>query len=223
MRETLLKRLYQQKRLSMAEIAQRLGTTHAAVLYWMKKHGIRRRNWSDSAYIKQNPDGDPFSIPRRLTKQQQQLLVAGLMLYWAEGSKAPGTVKLANLDHRMLRLFARFLREVCRVAPTRLSVYVRVHKAFDRETAHRYWAEQLGLSLKQVFVYPHTDRRSQEATQWSPYGLATLEFHNTRFKQWLVGALEEFLAGQLPSRPTVVREVAERSGDFMLQCTRACN
>lgn len=134
-----LKRLYCQRRLSMMEIASELSITHATVLYWLKKHKIPRRSWSESAYVKLNPDGDPFTIPSTLTSAQRELLAAGFLLYWAEGDKTykHGT-KIGNLDSRMLQVFIKFLREVCHADENRLSVYVRVHKRFALSTARRY-------------------------------------------------------------------------------------
>ncbi len=177
----------------MAEIAKEARTTHATVLYWLKKHNSTRRSWSESAYVKLNKNGDPFKIPQQLTRQQWELTIAGLMLYWAEGSKSAQAVRLANLDGRMLQLFARFLREVCHVEEKRLSVYVRVHRQFPIHAAKRYWARLLRLSASQVLVYPHTDLRSKAERQWSRYGLATLEFHNTKFKHWLDSAIEQYI------------------------------
>lgn len=181
----------------MAEIAEKLQTTHATVLYWLKKYQIPRRTWRESAYVKQNPSGDPFRIPKTLTARQQELMAAGLLLYWAEGSKTDSATRIANLDQRMLELFARFLRDVCHVDEQRLSLYVRVHKRFVLESARRYWSRHLHLPLSRVLVYPHSDSRSKAYQQWSSYGLATLEFHNTKFKQWLDTAIEHYVNKRL--------------------------
>ena len=193
LQQTDLEYLYNARRLSMMEIARALGTTHATVLYWMKRHGIIRRSWSESAYVKQNKKGDPFAIPTPLTQRQHELLLAALFLYWGEGSKAPGTLRIANLDHRVLQLFVTFLREVCHVQEERLSVYVRLYEGFDLHAARRYWANLLGLQERQVLTYPHRDSRSHPSKQWSHDGVATLEFHNTKIKRWLDDALDAWI------------------------------
>ncbi len=133
-------------------------------------------------------------------------MVAGFLLYWAEGSKMEGTMRIANLDARMLQLFARFLREVCHAQERRLRVYPRVSRECDLVAARRYWARLLKLPSDQVHVYPHTDTRSLASRQWSPYGLATLEFHNTKLKRWRNQAIEAYLAQQLGTK------VARRNG-----------
>lgn len=193
--EDVLIELYCKCQLSMAEVASKLRTTHATVLYWLKKHEITRRSWSESTYAKLNRNGDPFKIPEHLSNEQRELMVAGLLLYWAEGSKLRGSTRIANLDHRMLTLFARFLREVCHVEEKRLSLYVRVYRQFSLSEAKRYWSQLLSLAPSQVFVYQHSDKRSKLYKQWSKYGIATLEFHNTKFKLWLNQTIENYLEG----------------------------
>lgn len=93
----------------MMDIANRLDITHATVNYWMKKHRLPRRSWSESTYLKLNSNGDPFKIKNKLNKKEKELLITGLVLFWTEGSKAfKGSIQLANLGHRMLQLFAGY-------------------------------------------------------------------------------------------------------------------
>lgn len=197
MRKTQLEELYQRRHLSMVQIARRLQTTPAAVLYWLKKHRISRRSWSESAYVKLNPNGDPFMIPPVLSKRQRELVRAGLLLYWAEGAKGRSVTRLANLDPRMLQLFLAFLREVCGAQESRLRLSVRVYREFSLDAAKSYWARLLRLPVSRIFVYPHTDRRSQRSRQWSRSGLATLEFPSTKFKAWLDAAIETYVREQV--------------------------
>ena len=49
------------------------------------------------------------------------------------------------------------------------------------------------FSASQVYVYPHTDKRSKLIRQKSRFGIATLEFHSTKLKQWLDQAMEEYI------------------------------
>ena len=178
----------------MQDIAYKLDVTFPTVTYWMEKYNLPRRSNSESTYYKLNPNGDPFDIKKQLNKKEKDLLLTGLMLYWAEGAKSMrASIQLANLGHRMLQVFLKFLREICRVHEERLRLYVRVYKRFSREKAKRYWARKLKMPPKRIFVYPHTDVRSKVYKQWSPYGIATLQCHNLKFRNWLDNAIEEYL------------------------------
>jgi len=94
----------------MMEIAKKLKVSHAKVYCWFKKHRINRRPWSESSYVKQNPNGDPFKIKTRLNENEKALLISGLMLYCGEGSKkSKHAIQIANLDSRALGLFVAVL------------------------------------------------------------------------------------------------------------------
>ena len=198
--------LYCDRRLSMMEVAGEFRTTHSRVYYWLRKYGIPRRSWSDSAYAKQNPKGDSFTIPGKFSHHQQELLKAGLLLYWAEGNKGKDAIRLANLDSRMLILFLEFLREVCHVDEKRIYVYVRVQKEFSLDDARQYWANILRLPASRIYVYPHTDKRSKLIQQKSRHGIATLEFHSTKLKKWLDVAIEDYIE-QLMNRTIAEQNV----------------
>ncbi len=178
----------------MQDIASKLNVTFPTVVYWMEKYNFPRRSNSDSAYCKANPKGDPFKIKKRLNKREKELMLTGIMLYWAEGAKSiKASLQLANLDHRMLQLFIRFLREICGVNEERLKLYVRVYKRFSREKARRYWARTLKMPAKRVYVYPHTDGRSKADKQWSQYGIATLQLHSLKLRNWIDSMIEKQL------------------------------
>jgi len=207
MQEKDLKELYCERRLSMMEVANELDVTQAKVFYWLKKFDIPRRSWKDSTYVKQNPQGDPFSILEKFSLRQKELLFAGLLLYWAEGSKGKGAIRITNLDHRMLKVFLNFLREVCRVDDDRLFLYVRVYKEFSLGEAQKYWFNFLNIPIQKIFVYPHTDTRSKKNKQWSQYGIATLEFHNTKLKQWLDASIEKLIQKLLENNTRRMHEI----------------
>ena len=191
----LLHDLYCNKRLSMVQVADKLKIMPRKVEYWLKKYNIPRRSRSESAYIKQNPNGDPFKIKRNLNKNEKELFIAGLMTFWAEGSrKNKHSVRLANLDHRMIQLFLKFLRELCGVKEDKISLYVRLYKNFDKNKAQLYWSKLLIIPKSQVYIYAHTDKRSKISKQWSKYGIATLEFHNTKLRKWLEDSIEKYLS-----------------------------
>lgn len=191
-KKAVLENLYCEKKLSAAEIAVKLGATFPRVLYWVKKHGIPIRSCSERTYVKLNPGGDPFNPKTALTPREQELFLSGLIIYWAEGSrKIRYSVQVVNMDHRMLILFMKFLREIARVDEKRLRLDVRVYHGFDKDRARRYWSRALHLAIKQVNVYPHIDHRSDPHKQWSPYGIATVCMSNTKLKAWMDQQLEE--------------------------------
>lgn len=187
-----LEDLYCKEKRSVAEIADKLNVSYPKAVYWVKKHGIPTRSRSDSMYVKLNRTGDPFSPKQKLTAAEQELFFWGLALYWAEGGrKARYTVQVGNLDYRLLRLFMEFLRVIVCFDESRIRVDVRVFEKFDLSRAGKFWARQLAIAPNRVFVYKHTDKRSQIKKQWSKYGIAAICASNTKFKVGLDQQLQE--------------------------------
>ena len=118
-----IKRLYQGERLSVREVAARLGVGLWHVYGRMCQHGIPRRRGSEQNYTtyKIKPQ---FILKQELTPAEEQLRIAGAMLYWAEGSKGRTTVDLANCDPDLIALFLAFLRTICGVAEERLHTHL---------------------------------------------------------------------------------------------------
>lgn len=79
----------------------------------------------------------------------RELLVAGAVAYWAEGSKSKpwrrsDRVVFTNSDPGMILLFVRFL-EAMGVGEDRLRFRVAIHVTGDVGRATRYWSELLGV------------------------------------------------------------------------------
>lgn len=56
----LLRKMYFERRTSMADMARALHCSLHKVSYRMEKHRIHRRSISDAIYLWSNPGGDPF-------------------------------------------------------------------------------------------------------------------------------------------------------------------
>jgi len=178
--------LYNDKKLSMMEVAKILGVTHATICYWLKKYKIERRSWQDSSYVKQNPKGDPFKLKKRLNKKEKILLACALMLYCGEGNRRnKHSIQLANLDHRILKVFMEFLRKICGANENKISLYVQLHRQFNRKEALEHWSKTLLIPRPQISIYPHRDKRSKFNKQRSKFGIARIQFNNYKLKNWI--------------------------------------
>lgn len=178
----------------MWDIARGLSVTPATVIYWMKKHNLKRRSNSECAYVKQNPNGDPFSVKNKLTAKEKELFLSGLMLYWAEGSrKNRHVIQMANLDYRLLLLFTKFLKRICGVREDKLCLNIQLFRRFDKDKTRNYWSRTLGISKWLIAVNIHSDKRSKPNSQWSKYGIARIEVRNVKLKCWIDYTLENYI------------------------------
>lgn len=112
---------------SMAEIAKKIGCSINKIAYWMDKYKIKRRSNSEATYVKRNPNGDPFKIKNKLNLKEQQLQGLGIGIYWGEGDKGnPHSLRVANTDPKLIRVFIRFLLEICRLEKKKLDIVLFV-------------------------------------------------------------------------------------------------
>ena len=103
----------------------------------------------DTARRRQKTVADAQRQVREMS--ERDLFVAGVVAYWAEGTKAkpwrPGAeaVQFVNSDPDMIRLFVAWLHLVG-VGPERLSCRVQIHESGDAVEATKYWAGVAGVS-----------------------------------------------------------------------------
>ncbi len=82
---------------------------------------------------------------------ESELFVAGLVAYWAEGSKAKPwreageRLQFINSDPDMIRLFVAWL-ELLGIGKDRLICNVSIHETGDVEAATEYWAGVVGIA-----------------------------------------------------------------------------
>lgn len=74
----------------------------------------------------------------------RELFIAGVALYWAEGSKdkpyrRTEVLQFINSDPNVIKLFLRWL-DLLKVERERLTIRVSIHESADVEAAETYWA-----------------------------------------------------------------------------------
>ncbi|MGW1132824.1 terminase gpP N-terminus-related DNA-binding protein [Streptomyces griseoluteus] len=84
-----------------------------------------------------------------LTKRE--LFIAGVALYWAEGSKdkphrRSEVLQFINSDPNVISLFLRWL-DLLEVPRSRLTLRVSIHESADVGRAENFWAEVVGVDV----------------------------------------------------------------------------
>lgn len=121
------------------------------------------------------------------TLMRNPLFLAGLMLYWGEGdNKSHSSVRLANTDPRMIKLFFRFLKQCCGIPPARIRVDLFLYPDLSPLSTRRFWSGYLGISEEQVskpqvirsrnFYGLHPSKRLQ-------YGVCTIRVNSGGLKE----------------------------------------
>lgn len=104
---------------------------------------------------------------------ESELFVAGVVAYWAEGSKnkpwrTGQSVKFMNSDPRLIQLFLSWLR-LADVSPDRLIFRLHIHQSADATDALAFWSKAVDAPLSQ-------------------FGNTTVKSHNPKTVRKNVGA-----------------------------------
>jgi transposase len=99
---------------------------------------------------------------------ESELFVAGVVAYWAEGSKSkPWTagqrVIFVNSDPGLVRLFLAWL-QLLGIGPERWAFRVSIHESADVEAAVTYWAGVVGVPASQ-FLSPSLKRHNPKTVR----------------------------------------------------------
>jgi transcriptional regulator with XRE-family HTH domain len=189
----LLEELYNQQKLSMAEIAERLGCSQNKVAYWMVKHEIPRRDISEAIYRWHNPDGDPFEVQALSSEDERALFYLAVALYIGEGKKRGHDVSLSNTDPRVIRIFLRFLRKICGVDESKVWAWINIFDDAGLEEAQRYWEESTGLLSSQFYKPVVRPQKGGSYSNLSEHGTLTVGVSNTNLRDIVLNWCEEYL------------------------------
>ena len=135
------------------------------------------------------------------------LWLMGIMLYWAEGAKErddgpPTGVEFGNSDPFMIRLFIRWLIDVCKVAKNRIKykLYIHENNEYRLTEVKRYWIDKLDLKendLLAVYFKKHRKANDLKRNRKNYNGLLVVRVSkstnlNRRIAGWIEGVSQKY-------------------------------
>ena len=191
-----LRNWYWNEQRSVPEISKSSGVNQHVLYELMRKHQISHRSWSETSYLFSKTTRPQFCAKTVLDSEEEKLKVAGIMLYWAEGTKGRHAVDFANSDPEMIRLFLKFLREICGVAEGRLRVYMYCHGNPDEvDTLKQYWRQLTDIPLEQ-FSRPYVRKGNPHRSgRIMLHGLVHIRYSDKKLidliNRWIIEYVEE--------------------------------
>lgn len=187
-----LSRLYESGK-SMKQIAEEFKCSEHKIVYWMVKYGIKRRNRSNASYIRSNPNGNPFSIKKTLSYEENKLFGLGLGIYWGEGEKVSRhQLRVTNTDPDILKTYIRFLLEICQIKREKITYSIICFNDTSPKDALSYWSKELEISDKKfgkIVQIPPQGKGTYKRKNKT--GICTVTVSNVKLKMWIMGELEK--------------------------------
>ncbi|WP_045865395.1 hypothetical protein [Streptomyces sp. WMMB 714] len=168
------------------EIVAELGVAKSSVSLWVRDLPAPKPSVARARMMAEARWG-PYRHERDLAREKtvtqaaaevgrlspRDLFVAGVALYWAEGTKSKSyrfseSVTFVNSDPDMIKVYLAWLG-LLEVEPARLRFSVMIHESADVSAAERFWADLVGREV-------------------ADFGKTTLKRHNPKTVRKNVGA-----------------------------------
>ncbi|MFH1968155.1 MAG: hypothetical protein ABIJ84_02110 [bacterium] len=190
----VIKNLYYKEKLSTIGIGKKLKVSPWVILRFMKRVKLPIRTFKEANANAFNKKELSFSIKKNLTRKEEKLKIAGIMLYWAEGGKSLGkywSVDLANSDSEMIKIFLKFLRQICRIDEKKLRVQLYCYANQDIEKLKEYWYKITNIPKNQfIKPYARQDFRIEQKDRMR-YGLIHIRYNDKKLlyliEKWIRG------------------------------------
>lgn len=123
---------------------------------------------------------------------KRELFLAGLFLYWGEGTKtAPGLVSVSNTDPVMLKFFISWM-ELLGVPRSKLRVKIHFYRDMNIHKESLFWSRTLGIPLAN-FRKPYIKDSTQSGLSYPQrftHGTANVMYGNRDISERVLLGLE---------------------------------
>lgn len=194
---------------SYSQIKEKIGVSKSSLSLWLhdmplpEKRLRELRDWSEIRIEKfQNTmrgkrEARWAEVRKRVAKDigtfnKRDIFIAGLFLYWGEGSKtSPTSTALSNTDPVVICFFISWL-ESLGVQKDRMRVYVHLYSDMNVQQELRYWSKTLDMPLSS-FRKPYvktSNRSGLSYPQKFTHGTCNLIYENRDISEYVRMALD---------------------------------
>ena len=129
--------------------------------------------------------------------------ISGISIYWGEGDKATKhLIRVGNIDPLMIKLFVKFLREICGIPRQKIRSHVLLYPDLNPDECSKYWIKKSGLPSESFNKYVVIQGRHK--TRRLPYGVCYVTVSSAYLKEkmfvWLALLPRELIKGKYYTR-----------------------
>jgi transcriptional regulator with XRE-family HTH domain len=190
-------------KLTVPEIAERMGIAKATVNKWMKDYPLEERtkkqteaqkqaaeeNRERAAEKRQDAYNEMWELAPELLKDYN--LYAFVCMYIGEGTKKRrNEVAICNSDADVMRLSHKWI--VALKHPERVMDYsLQIHADQNEDEIKAYWAEQLGINPELIKTIRKSNSNQLKGRKFnSLYGVLTVRANDTYFRARLQALID---------------------------------
>ena len=202
---------------SYSEIGSMLSISKSTLSYWL--HRVEMTNKQKAVLLQRQREGRIKGAQKRkswrLAKERnilvkaakevsriskRELWLLGTISYWCEGSKQKannisGRVIFANSDPFLIKLFVKWIKEICGVSEDRLIYTLYIHETGNLELSLNFWSKIIGInkeSFAKTILKKHNISTNRKYDNDLYFGLLRVTVRNStdlnrQIKGWIEG------------------------------------
>lgn len=123
---------------------------------------------------------------------RREVFIAGLFLYWGEGSKAVRhIVSINNTDPSVLKFALYWMRTALQIPKEKIQVYLHLYDDMDIVTEIDFWSKELDMP-KKLFAKPYIkkSKRADLTQKGFGHGTCGVRANNTVIKERILMAIK---------------------------------
>ena len=195
--------------LSIKKIQRKLKVSRSSVSLWVRDVKLTKKqleklylnkktgNLKGSIIAAMNKIKKREEITQRLMREgtkeigklsKRDKFIAGIAMYFAEGSKTDGSINFSNSDPLAIKFMVNWFREVCDVPEEKFRCSLYIHDNLDEKKAKKYWSKLTEIPLSQfrksyiVKNNPHRLRKVKHI-----YGVLRITTSNINLHRKIMG------------------------------------
>lgn len=175
--------LRKEKQMSYSQIRKTLKVSKSTLSYWLKDYPLseekikelQRKGWKKSEAsrerfrntMREKKEKELKEIYQSQKKfilplNKRDLFIAGLFLYWGEGTKCRmDTLDITNSDPSVIKFFIDWLKKALFVPKNKIKIQLLLYSDMDINKEMRYWSKTLEIPLTQ-FNRPYIKKTSSQ-------------------------------------------------------------
>lgn len=201
---------------SYKEICDKIDVSKSTVSLWcrnikLSKIQIKRlyQNWKTGS-LKGNIIGAKKLQERRISEiknliQQglkevglikiRDFFIAGIALYYAEGSKTDGDVSFSNSDPELIDFMMKWLRRFCLIPIDKFRAHLYIHKDLNEQKAKFFWSSLTKIPINHFYKsYIVKVKKNRLHKNIHQYGILKIRTSNRKIHRkirgWMMGLIK---------------------------------
>lgn len=157
---------------SYSQIKKCLKVSKSTLSCWLRNYPLSKqrirelRDWSEQRIEKcretkrqkkEKRLKEIYEIQKKLILplDNRELFLAGLFLYWGEGTKTqPSRLSISNADPSIIKFFIIWMEKSLNIPKTKLKIHLHLYQDMDIKKAIQFWSKTLNIPNKQ-FTKPY--------------------------------------------------------------------